>query len=242
MCAFSLETKEVGVRNDGEDDRDISSPFVRLPTKEHQVAEFLRESIFAGVFARGQKLKQAEIAKRLDISITPVREALKLLEAEGYILISAHRGAVVAPFEIERVDELYQLRLAMETKLTLEAAKLLTAEDVRELAALNDMIRQAAHHKMRETVRGSNFRFHFRLYEKADMPQTLHFVRVVWAKYPFDMIGSIPQRPEQVVDEHTKIIEALEARDPRRAMRAMQAHIESGQRLFKANYGIGAGR
>ncbi len=53
-----------------------SSP---LPTKEHQVAEILREKIFTGVLSRGQKLKQVKIAQMLDTSITPVRAALKLL-------------------------------------------------------------------------------------------------------------------------------------------------------------------
>ena len=109
----------------------------RLQTKEQQVAEFLREGILAGEFARGQKLKQAAIAKRLDISITPVREAMKLLEAEGYIHVSAHRGAVVAPFQIERVDELFQLRLSMEGRLTLAATTQAATpnEDIDELIA-----------------------------------------------------------------------------------------------------------
>jgi DNA-binding GntR family transcriptional regulator len=217
----------------------IASPLERLQTKEQQVAEFLRESILAGVFMRGQKLKQAEIAKRLDISITPVREALKLLEAEGYILVSAHRGAVVAPFQIERVDELYQLRIAMEAKLTLAAAKLLTKGDLDELTAIDGILHEAAARKeLESTRRGYNFRFHFRLYERAGLPQTLHFVRIVWAKYPFDMLGALPNRPEQVAREHDKIMQALQARDGRGAMRAMQAHIESGHRLFKANYGL----
>jgi hypothetical protein len=54
----------------------------------------------------GQKLKQAEIAKMLGVSITPVREALRLLEAQGYVAVTAHRGAVVAPFIIEGAVEL----------------------------------------------------------------------------------------------------------------------------------------
>jgi DNA-binding GntR family transcriptional regulator len=222
-----------------ESNRSTASPMERLQTKEQQVAEFLRESILAGVFARGQKLKQAEIAKRLDISITPVREALKLLEAEGYIKVLAHRGAVVAPFQIERVDELFQLRLAMEPKLTLAATKLLTDRDFAELTAIDKQIHEASHRRDLEPARRAyNFRFHFRLYECADLPQTLHFTRVVWAKYPFDMIGALPNRAEQMAGEHEKIMEALQARDGRAAMRAMQAHIESGQRLFKANYGL----
>jgi DNA-binding GntR family transcriptional regulator len=226
-----------------EKNRATASPLERLQTKEQQVAEFLRESILGGVFARGQKLKQAEIAKRLDISITPVREALKLLEAEGYIHVLAHRGAVVAPFQIERVDELFQLRLMMEPKLTLTATKLLKDKDLEELSAIDILMNQATHRRdLESTRRAYNFRFHFRLYECADLPQMLHFVRVVWAKYPFDMLGALPNRAEQVAGEHEKIMQALRARDGRAAMRAMQAHIESGQRLFKANYGLNSSR
>ena len=68
-------------------------------TKEEQVADFLREGIISGMFPRGSRLKQAEIAERLQISITPVREALKLLEAEGYINGNSYRGACVVPFD-----------------------------------------------------------------------------------------------------------------------------------------------
>jgi DNA-binding GntR family transcriptional regulator len=216
-----------------------SPPLERLQTKEQQVAEYLREGILAGEFARRQKLKQAEIAKRLDISITPVREAMKLLEAEGYIEVSAHRGAVVAPFQIERVDELFQLRLAMEAKLTLAATKRLTNRDIDELTAIDSALHEAANHKEGESLRrGYNYRFHFRLYECADLPQTLHFVRVTWAKYPFDMLGALPNRAEQVAREHDEIMQGLRVRDARATMRAMQRHLESGHRLFKANYGL----
>jgi DNA-binding GntR family transcriptional regulator len=225
------------------DEIKTGSPLQRLQTKEQQVAEFLRENILAGVFARGQKLKQAEIARQLDISITPVREAIKLLEAEGYVHSSAHRGAVVAPFQIDRVDELFQLRLVMETKLTLAATKLLTDQDIEDLGAIDAMLREAARRKESESKRrGYNYRFHFRLYQCADLPQTLHFVRVLWAKYPFDMLGALPNRAEQVVKDHEAIMEVLRARNARAAMQAMQKHMESGHRLFKTNYGLGISR
>lgn len=61
-------------------------------TKEERVADYLREGIISGRFPRGSKLKQAEIAGMIGTSITPVREAIKLLEAEGFVLGSSHRG------------------------------------------------------------------------------------------------------------------------------------------------------
>ncbi|MEJ0017725.1 MAG: GntR family transcriptional regulator [Acetobacteraceae bacterium] len=213
-------------------------PVTAIRTKEHQVAEILRENIFAGIFVRGQKLKQAEIAKTLNISITPVREALKLLEAQGYVRCSAHRGAVVAPLQIDRIDELYQLRMSLEGTLTLAAAKRIGAADIERLATLHADMGVAIERKTRETVRASNFRFHYQLYEHADMPQTLEFVRVLWAKYPFDLLSAIPRRFERMAAEHAELIHALRSGDARKAMRAMQAHIEGGYREFTATYDL----
>ena len=64
-------------------------------TKQDHVAEILRERIIAGIYARGDKLKQADIAAELGVSITPVREALQMLEAEGYVQGLAHKGVLV---------------------------------------------------------------------------------------------------------------------------------------------------
>jgi DNA-binding GntR family transcriptional regulator len=209
-----------------------------IQTKEHQVAELLREKIIAGGVVRGQKLKQAELAKMLNVSITPVREALRLLEAEGYVHVSSHRGAIVAPFQLGQVDELYDLRMTLEGKLTAAATRNMTAADVNGLIVLNENIRSALASNAREDIRGNNFRFHFRLYEYADLPHTLEFVRVLWAKYPFDLLGSIPGRPPRVLDEHADLLTALKAQDPRQATRAMQAHITAGHRDFKATFAL----
>ena len=211
-------------------------------TKEHQVAELLRERIIAGTFVRGQRLKQAEIARQLNLSITPVREALRLLEAEGYVRVSSHRGAVVAPFQVDQADELYDLRLVLEGKLTAAAAKRMTDDALHALTLLQEEMCSATERGDRHGIRGSNFRFHFRLYELADLPHTLEFVRVLWAKYPFDLLGAIPGRPPVVLDEHAVLLDALRQRDARLALRAMQAHITSGHRQFTATYTLDPGR
>ena len=90
-------------------------------TKEELVAEFLREGIISGRFARGQKLKQAQVAYMLGLSITPVREAFKLLEAEGYLLGNSRRGVVVAPFDLAHAQEMLDLRISLESQLALAA-------------------------------------------------------------------------------------------------------------------------
>jgi DNA-binding GntR family transcriptional regulator len=205
-------------------------------TVEHQIAEVLREKIIVGSIARGQKLKQAEIARMLGVSITPVREALRLLEAQGYVSATAHRGAVVAPFVIEGAEELYQLRQVLETRLTLEAAKRMTPADLDALKALNHDLLAAVKSHTRSSLQEKNFRFHFRFYELANQPQTIGFVRVLWAKYPLDLLSKMPGRPMRVFEEHAALLEALERGDPAGAVAAMEHHIKVGWDEFRANY------
>lgn len=209
---------------------------ITFRTKEGQVAEFVRERIISGFFARGQKLKQVEIAQMLDLSITPVREALKLLEAQGYVVGSSHRGAVVAPFQVGEAEELYELRLLLETRLTRAAARCIDAAGIRALEDLNAEILAAAERGDNDACRAANFRFHFRLYEQAGQPQTLHFVRILWAKYPFDLLTVMPRRQFHVSDEHRDILDGLHAGDVRAVTKAMQHHIESGWKAFKDYY------
>ena len=205
-------------------------------TKENQVAEFLRERIIWGFFSRGQKLKQAEIAEMLDISITPVREALKLLEAEGYVLGTSHKGAIVAPFQLERTEELLRLRVMLEVRLTQAALGVITPGVLDQLDMLNAQIAQAALVNDRDMTRRSNYRFHFLLYELANQPQTLHFVRVLWAKYPFDLLTAMPNRLPRVGAEHADFLGAVRAGNMRKAAKAMQVHIENGWGEFKRHY------
>jgi DNA-binding GntR family transcriptional regulator len=204
-----------------------------LRTKEEQVADFLREGIISGVFPRGSRLKQAEIAERLQLSITPVREALKILEAEGYVIGDSYRGASVVPFDASASEEVLELRLLLESRLLRGAAENMSSQDFTELRALADEFEQAFERGDRAGARGVNYRFHRRLYSIANMPQTLHFVQILWARYPFDLINAVEGRGQEAAKEHDEILRALLASDVPAAMIAMRKHIESGWSLLK---------
>jgi DNA-binding GntR family transcriptional regulator len=202
-------------------------------TKEEQVADFLREGIISGTFPRGSRLKQAEIAERLQLSITPVREALKLLEAEGYINGNSYRGACVVPFDATASKEVLELRLLLESRLIRGTAENIRAQDIVELRALADEFERAFDGGDRASARGVNYRFHRRLYSLADMPQTLHFVQILWARYPFDLINAVAGRGKDAAKEHDEILDALSKGDASAAALAMRKHIESGWSLLK---------
>lgn len=205
-------------------------------TKEEYVADYLREGIISGQFPRGSKLKQAQIAELIGTSITPVREAIKLLEAEGFVLGSSHRGAIVAPFDINATEEITDLRVTLECKLGLKAVSKLSDQDLDVLRALQDQIEAASRDGDRDAVRSINYRFHEGIYKAADLPQTLRFVRTLWARYPFDLINKLDNRIDRASKEHREMLSALISRDEAAFLAALRTHIRSGWDEFKASY------
>ncbi|CAN7627107.1 GntR family transcriptional regulator [Caballeronia sp. dw_19] len=197
-------------------------------TKLDQVAERLRERIISGEYKRGDKLKQADIAAELGVSITPVREALKVLEMEGFVVSVPHKGLSVPEIEPERAREIFELRVMLERSLTEKALARITKEEIAEIRTLHRELTALVKAREVYPVRAANVRFHFRLYEIADCPQTLQFVRVLWAKYPFNFHDDQAVRFKQLLQEHGEIIRALESGDKKVALAAMINHIESG--------------
>jgi DNA-binding GntR family transcriptional regulator len=201
---------------------------MQFRTKEEQVADYLREGIIAGRFARGARLKQQEIATLLNTSITPVREALKLLEAEGYVSGDSYRGAIVAPFDIDTSTETLDLRILLETQLTRGAVERATPADIAALKVLATEFATAFEAGDNETARAANYRFHHQMFEIAAMPQTLHFVQILWARYPFDLINQLKGRVSRAAQEHEDLLQAFIATDVAAAMLATRQHIEAG--------------
>jgi len=199
-------------------------------TKQDWVAEIIRERIIVGHYGRGDKLKQADLAAELGVSITPVREALLMLEAEGYVRGLPHKGLLVPEIVPGQLREIFELRVMLERELTAVALSKLTPGKFEELKNLQRTLVKAIDSGDLEAVRTANFRFHFRLYEIAERPQTLHFVRVLWAKYPFTMQDVRRDRPVRMRSEHDVFLEKIEQDDLAGAVDAMVEHIKNGWR------------
>lgn len=205
-------------------------PAMNYKTKEEYVAEFLREGILAGRYPRGTRLKQADIAEELGLSITPVREAFRILEAEGYVHSETHRGVVVALFDPSASTEINELRMLLESRLVVAAMERMTPADYAALEQLQQEFEAAEAKQDRQAVRALNYRFHSQLYGLARQPQTLHFVQVLWARYPFDLINLIGGRAGRASAEHRRLLAAIRAGDTGAVVDAMREHIEAGWR------------
>jgi DNA-binding GntR family transcriptional regulator len=192
-----------------------------------QVYDSLRDALTAGRFAPGQKLSFRYIAGTLGVSLTPVREAIRRLVAEGAFEMRPNRSVRVPPMTRDRVLELRDIRMAVEGLATGKAAALATREHVanlRRIAAELLAVRSrgdtaADRQKIRE--------FHFALYAIAGQPTLLRVIEGLWLQtgpylnllYP-EFIAS-PRGPER----RLRIIKALQAHDGATARHEMESDI-----------------
>ncbi|MGD9100781.1 MAG: GntR family transcriptional regulator, partial [Anaerolineae bacterium] len=100
------------------------------------LVETLRDEIIRGDFVPGQYLRLEEIATRFDVSTMPVREALRDLEAEGLVTIFPHRGATVTQLSADELQDIYDIRVALEEMATRLAVPLVTEATLTELTTL----------------------------------------------------------------------------------------------------------
>lgn len=150
-----------------------AGPIDRQTTHEH-VRERLRQAILSGQLPSGTRLVQADIARELGVSITPVREALRDLANEQIIRLDAHRGGIVHELTDRELDEILDLRLLLEVEAMRRAAVLITPAQLERARAF--------HEEMQATDQTAewvmlNRRFHITLYEAAERPRLLGIVR-----------------------------------------------------------------
>ena len=203
------------------------SEAMAFKTKQDQVADIIRARIIAEVYPRGTKLKQSDIAKELGVSITPVREALHMLGAEGFVQAISHKGLIVPLVQTDTARETFELRVLLERDLTARALDKLDPATLSALRESQRVIAALAGGGGRQASRTENYRFHFQLYELAERPQTLQFVRVLWARYPFVTQERGGARLKNI-EEHECFLRFVEAGDKLSAVEAMVAHIRSG--------------
>jgi DNA-binding GntR family transcriptional regulator len=210
-------------------------------TKLEQVADYLRERIITSEYGRGEKLKQAEIAAELGVSVTPVREALKMLEMEGFIISEPHKGLSVPLIAPERAHEIFELRMLLERNLARAAMQRASREQAAELRTIHREFVALVKARDVYPVRAANVRFHFYFYDMADCPQTLQFVRVLWAKYPFNFHADQMRRFSELIREHEVILRNIEAGDTEGAVDALSQHIRAGWDSVSRNLGLADG-
>ena len=193
-----------------------------------EVAERLRQRIFGGELVAGEWIDELRIAEQMGISRTPLREALKVLAAEGLITMKVRRGAYVTEASPKDLADVYHLLALLETDAAGAVASHASDAELAELAALHDELEGALPDTARFFV--LNEAFHLRLLELADnrwrlqMVQDLRKLMKLHRQHSLQKAG----RPEQSLAEHRALMHALAARDAAAAAACMRAHMQGG--------------
>jgi DNA-binding GntR family transcriptional regulator len=166
------------VVNEGKDrtaalQRIIDTARANSVTAQDLVLSAVREAILAGIFEPGTRLRQEELAEMFGTSRIPVREALRALEYEGLVRSEPHRGFTVTALDADDVEEVYDLRILLESHALRLALPLLTDEDLAELESLYNEMTTAADPDEQLAARE---RFYLRLYSVTGRPRLVGLI------------------------------------------------------------------
>lgn len=203
-----------------------------------EIAQTVRGRILRGDYEIGEKIKETAIADELKVSRTPIREAFKLLEKEGLIEYIPNRGCFAKGFTQRDIDDIYDVRKALEM-LTLEwAVDRITSEEIEELRLQCDLMEKYTRRKDTDRAIEFNSKFHDIIYIASGsrfITQILHsykdYINCARAKVLYNQ-----DYLYRVIDEHKDILDAITARDKERAKAAMAAHLDGAKERAQQAY------
>ena len=212
----------------------------RHRTMAEYALEQLREAIILGELPAGTPLRLDELARSLGMSISPIREAVRQLEALGLAKHVPHQGARVLDFDVEELRDLFQIRLSLESLAVRRAAEKFTdahAAAARVALERFDAMRGAG--DVRETMR-AHTDFHFTLYEASACAWLVSLIRPVWdrsERFRPALLASAgePQDLHRTFDE--RLLDACASHDPDAAAQALYEHLEHASVFFKTELG-----
>jgi DNA-binding GntR family transcriptional regulator len=203
-----------------------------LPVKRtiaDQVAEVVRQRILTGQLKGGQPIRQEHLAAELGVSRIPLREALKQLADEGFVTITSHKGAVVAELSIAEVEELFDIRLKLESWLLQLAIPVMTERD---LAALERNLEEQRRPDILPRWGDVNWRFHEIMYLPASRPITLKLLKNIHDKIDRYLRLEVTMRSgfNRELREHDGLIASCRTRDVAAAVSLLERHIRDTAR------------
>ncbi|MBN9408980.1 MAG: GntR family transcriptional regulator [Burkholderiales bacterium] len=192
-----------------------------------EVASRLREHIFSGDLPPGSFLDEAALCEKLSISRTPLREALKVLTAEGLLRHEPRRGCFVNEVTEKDLDEIFPVIALLEGRCAFEAARNASPADLEALEALHDRLARHARARRINDYYAANFAIHEAIILLADnrwLGQVIGDLRKIVKLARLQQLHA-PGRLDQSLAEHLAVFAALKARDAEGAEAAMRTHL-----------------
>ena len=198
-----------------------------------QVMTELRRSILSGALAPGRELSLRELAEMLQVSIIPVREALRSLESEGLVVTRPGRSARVAPLDLDELRGLYRLRRRLEPEIAQRSCRLLTEADLDRLE--QEAVGFGAQERTMNDIYDAHHEFHLALLAPAATGWDIRILSTLWrASERYIRIGwgrldPDPQEHARREQYHVELVGAFRQRDPEVAAAAVLQHLSRNE-------------
>lgn len=219
--------------------QEISTPPLDDPFSRAQRSTGLVEQVFDqtcdallfGNYPPGTRLNIRQLAAAMHVSATPVREALSRLISEGILEATDTRAIVVPRVSVERLLEIFDLRVLLEGELAYAAATAITSERLAHLRKLQDELETALDESNYKTALRCNAQFHFAVYEAAGKPLALQIVRGLWLRIGPTLHLNYPvlANTREGTTRHHGVIDAIVARDPGALRAGIVADVRGSQ-------------
>jgi DNA-binding GntR family transcriptional regulator len=204
-------------------------------TKRDRIVDELHQLILSGQLPRGSRLRQDELAERFETSITPVREALRLLESEGLVIGQAHRGVRIASIADEDLKATYVMRRLVEPYAVRRATIRVSRRDLQRAEALNEQMGIAGDDGDHWGVREANRAFHFMFYDRCGIAALPERIKTLWLVFPWDIaLVQVGERARGAVAEHEAMLVAVRDGDGDAAAEATATHLLNSYRVVTA--------
>ena len=202
------------------------------------VYDFVKENIIRGIYSPGERLNEREIARMANVSRTPVREAVRVLEHDGFVTNVEKKVLIVKKYSPEELDMLHRMLMLLE-KLAVEmATPKLSARDISSLEKMTSRLSVSATKGRFSEYLTLNFEFHLffaRTTGNAELLDTISHLRKKIFRFTYAHI-TMDGKYEQYVKDHEQIVEALKGKVDGVPGKLMEKHVDRGRRAFLEFY------
>jgi len=211
--------------------------FTRSPKRnaKEDVYEQLRTAIIKGKLKQGEHIVEMDISGQMGISRAPVREAIRLLEQEGLVIVSPNKGACVSGLSLKDAKEIFSLRIVLERFAVNLAVRNMNVEDFERLYEFIEKMREAVKEANSTRLVEYDLKFHEYIYRKANHNRLLHVMGMLNTPVRAYIAATNPfySSLDEVADSHIPIVKALREKDAERAAFEIERHIlEVGEQLL----------
>ena len=205
----------------GEDNYSLSS----------RVFHTIRENILSGKYATDEELKEKNIGEELGVSRTPVREAIRKLELEGFVVMIPRRGTYVANLSIKDINDVYEIRISLDVLAAGLAAERINDDELETLQRLLVEIGQHIEENNMDKIVEVDIAFHDVLYQASRNERLCNIINNLRKQITVIRGRSMmyPGRLADTMEEHRALVDSIAARDVERAQNAARIHLENAE-------------